>query len=609
MLPSVERHARDCVKELFQFIAVQGKGDYLGEHVSQLEHTLQAGQLAVQASADDDTVLGALLHDVGRFIPAAEKMPAMIAADGVFVGRESHEILGEKYLRGLGFSESICQLVGAHVMAKRYLTAVDKDYYNGLSRSSKTTLKFQQGGTFTQQEVIEAQKDPLLEAKLAVRRWDDMAKVPNMVTLPLEYYERMATKSLLESRSVFELHGRKYKLPERPTVVICIDGFDPEYLEQGVSDGSIPNMAKFVQSGFAATAKCAMPAFTNPNNVSIITGAPTSLHGISGNFFLDRTTRKEEMIVDDTLLWGSTILEQMSKRGVRVAAITAKDKLRAIINHGLNCSRGDICFSAQYANKCSLTENGISDVERWLGIPTPDQYSGDLSLFVLEAGIKLLEENRADLFYLTLSDYVQHKYAPGSKEANAFMSTVDECIGRLVQLGASVVVTGDHGMSDKCKDDGTPNVLFVEEELDRKFGGGSSRVICPITDPFVRHHGALGSFVRVYLNRPDINIEDALTYCRAFPQIELALDGTTAAQIFEMPLDREGDIVLVSKENAVLGSRKEEHVLDNLRDHRLRSHGGLSEQPIPLLRSLAITGTVEDREWRNFDAFDLALNL
>jgi len=143
MLPSVERKARECVQELFRFIVAQGDGDYIGERVSQLEHSLQAAQLAVEAGADDDTVLGALLHDIGRFIPAAEKMPAMIAPDGVFVGRQSHELLGEKYLRGLGFSESICQLVGAHVMAKRYLTAVDQGYYEGLSRSSKTTLKFQ----------------------------------------------------------------------------------------------------------------------------------------------------------------------------------------------------------------------------------------------------------------------------------------------------------------------------------------------------------------------------------------------------------------------------------------------------------------------------------
>jgi predicted HD phosphohydrolase len=143
MLPSVQRHAHECVQQLFAFITAQGNSDYIGEKVSQLQHSLQTAQLAVEGGADDDTVLGALLHDVGRFIPAAEKMPAMIAPSGAYVGRESHEILGEKYLHGLGFSEIICQLVGAHVMAKRYLTAVDEGYYDGLSPSSKTTLKYQ----------------------------------------------------------------------------------------------------------------------------------------------------------------------------------------------------------------------------------------------------------------------------------------------------------------------------------------------------------------------------------------------------------------------------------------------------------------------------------
>lgn len=143
ILPSVEQSARDTVSHLFDLLRKQGDSDYIGERVSQLQHSLQAATLAQKAGADSETVLGALLHDVGRFIPAAEKMAAMVADDGTYVGRASHEVLGEQYLRQLGFSEKICQLVGAHVMAKRYLTAVDKDYYDGLSQSSKTTLKFQ----------------------------------------------------------------------------------------------------------------------------------------------------------------------------------------------------------------------------------------------------------------------------------------------------------------------------------------------------------------------------------------------------------------------------------------------------------------------------------
>ncbi|KAF3011881.1 hypothetical protein E8E14_007570 [Neopestalotiopsis sp. 37M] len=327
------------------------------------------------------------------------------------------------------------------------------------------------------------------------------------------------------------LHGRSYALPKQPTVVICVDGFDPEYLEQGLSDGILPNLAQFVQNGFHATAKSCMPSFTNPNNVSIITGQPPSVHGIAGNYFLDRATRKETMIQDDSLLRGSTILEQMSLRGVRVAAITAKDKLRRILAHGLRLgvSGEAVCFSSEAAGRCTFSENGIEAVEEWVGRKAPSQYSGDLSLYVLDAGVKLLEEKRADLLYLTLSDYIQHKHAPGAPEANEFIAALDCRIGRLVELGAVVGVTGDHGMSSKCETDGAPNILFLEDALVEKWGTGCARVICPITDPFVKHHGALGSFVRVYVQDPD-DILDMIDFCKSLSHVELVYDAKEAAQ-------------------------------------------------------------------------------
>lgn len=185
-----------------------------------------------------------------------------------------------------------------------------------------------------------------------------------------------------------------------------------------------------------------MPSLTNPNNVSIITGVPTAIHGIAGNFYLDKVTGEEHMVLDDSLLRGTTILEQMANKGVRVAAITAKDKLRKIINHGLSPPKGAICFSAQNSKTCTEAEHGIADVDNWLGRPAPAQYSGDLSLHVLDAGLKLLQEDRADLFYLTLSDFIQHKFAPGSLESNEFLQALDSRLGRLVELGAIVAVTG-----------------------------------------------------------------------------------------------------------------------------------------------------------------------
>jgi phosphonoacetate hydrolase len=423
----------------------------------------------------------------------------------------------------------------------------------------------------------------------------------------------MAVPQTPQASEPVVLHGRSYNLPKKPSVVVCVDGFDPEYLDQCIKDGLTPNLAKFTKDGFHATANCAMPSLTNPNNVSIITGAPTAVHGIAGNFFLDRETGKEHMILDDSLLWGSTILEQLSLRGVRVAAITAKDKLRRIIQHGLSADRA-ICFSSQCADKCSFAENGIADVEEWIGRPAPSQYSGDLSIYVLDAGVRLLEEKRADLLYLTLSDFIQHKYAPGEKEANEFYVDLDKRLGRMVELGATVAITGDHGMSYKVDNEGAPNILFLEEVLEKKYGKskGFSRVICPITDPFVRHHGSFGSFVRLYINDDSADKADILDFVRSLPEVEFAWTGAEGAAKFEMPAEREGDFVVVSKKHAVIGSRTEEHDLSSVTDHHLRSHGGLSEQAIPLIKSIpskrAEAASASGRNWRNFDIFDLLLN-
>lgn len=146
MLPSTVPNAQETIDQLFSLIRAQGSTDYIGERISQLEHSLQCAFLASQDDTygrDAEVILGALLHDVGRFIPAAERMPKMLAMDGTYVGRASHEVLGERFLRHLGFSDKVCQLVGAHVMAKRYLTAVDPEYYDALSKTSKRTLEYQ----------------------------------------------------------------------------------------------------------------------------------------------------------------------------------------------------------------------------------------------------------------------------------------------------------------------------------------------------------------------------------------------------------------------------------------------------------------------------------
>jgi phosphonoacetate hydrolase len=403
-----------------------------------------------------------------------------------------------------------------------------------------------------------------------------------------------------------EVNGRAYRTPERPTVVVCFDGCDPAYIAQGLAGGILPTIARLRESGFVGEAQAVVPTFTNPNNVSIVTGVLPAVHGISGNYYLDPATGEERMITDAALMRCGTILAAMAEARVKTAAVTAKDKLRLMLARGLK----GINFSSEKADLATLADNGIADVETMVGRGKPDQYSGDLSLFVLDAGIRLLEREAATLLYLSLSDFVQHAHAPATPEADAFNRAVDERVGRLIALGAVVGVVADHGMNDKSRADGTPNVVFLEEELARRFGAGAVRVICPITDPFVRHHGALGSFVRVY-RREARDLGALMAACAELPGVEAVVDGQTAARCFGLPLDLEGDFVVLGDANTVVGASRAEHDLSGLAGHRLRSHGGLGEQAVPFIVSHKLRpGYLADKTGglRNFDIFDAVLN-
>ncbi|HUE66132.1 MAG TPA: phosphonoacetate hydrolase [Rhizomicrobium sp.] len=405
------------------------------------------------------------------------------------------------------------------------------------------------------------------------------------------------------------VNGRSYRKPGRPTVAICVDGFDPAYFQRGLKDGILPNLGKFAARGFAATARGVMPSFTNPNNTSILTGTVPAVHGISGNYYLDRRTAREIMVTDASALRCDTIIGALSHAGVRVAGVTAKDKLRGFIGHRLN---DGIVFSSEKAKAATIANAGIDDVEAFVGRKTPEQYDPDLSYFVLDAGARLLERRAADLFYLSLSDVIQHSYAPGEPEANAFMAKIDGQIGRLVQLGAIVGVTGDHGMNDKSKPDGSPNVIWLEDLLNRQFGAAAVRVICPITDPFVRHHGDLGSFVRVYLKRDPGGLGAMMETTRALPGVELVLTGAEAAKRFQTPIEYEGDFAVLGDRGTVIGSAAALHDLSGLKGRRLRSHGGLSEQHTPFLISGPLNAVYQARarrgDIRNFDIYDYLLN-
>lgn len=411
------------------------------------------------------------------------------------------------------------------------------------------------------------------------------------------------------------VNDRSYQAPRAPTVVICIDGSEPGYIEKAIEAGVAPNFARFMKNGANLIAECVIPSFTNPNNLSIITGRPPSVHGIAGNFFYDPATKTEVMMNDPKFMRAPTVLAGMHNAGYKVAMVTAKDKLRLLLSNGLDYSSGRaIAFSSEKADKANKADNGIDNVCDFVGMGVPEVYSAGLSEFVFAAGVKLVESFKPDLMYLSTTDYIQHKAAPGSKIANDFYAMIDRYIGRLDELGCVVVATADHGMNDKHLQDGSPDVIYLEPIFDEWLGKnadgtGKARVILPITDPYVVHHGALGSFATVYLpGMADL----ARPYARMISDLG-AMEGIVyvgrkeaACAKFELPPDRIGDLVIISSRHKTLGTAPEKHDLSGLTEP-LRSHGGLTEQRVPMVSNRRIEIPAGHR-LRTFDVFAVALN-
>jgi phosphonoacetate hydrolase len=402
------------------------------------------------------------------------------------------------------------------------------------------------------------------------------------------------------------VNGRSYAWPPAPLVVICCDGSEPTYIEEARAKGRMPRIDRMIAVGENRRGLSAMPSFTNPNNLSIATGAPPAVHGICGNFLIDPDTGREEMMNDPKWLRAPTIFAGFQQAGARVAVVTAKDKLRLLLGKGLVFDGTAVCFSSERADKATKIENGIDGVCSALGMPVPDVYSAELSELVFAAGVWLLRTMRPDIMYLSTTDYIQHKHAPGTDAANRFYAMMDGYLGKLEDEGAIIVLVADHGMKDKHIPNGEPDVLYLQDALDDVLGKGRARVILPITDPYVVHHGALGSFATVYLR--DTEPEPVSDIVRAMPGIDVVLTREKACRRLELPSDRLGDLVVISggpNATKVIGTSRDRHDLSGLTEP-LRSHGGLTEQEVPIIVNRRIEGV--SGVLRNFDAFAIGCN-
>ena len=396
-------------------------------------------------------------------------------------------------------------------------------------------------------------------------------------------------------------NDRTYAAPRTCAIAICLDGCEPEYLDVAIAEGLMPTLKRIRETGTDRLAHSVIPSFTNPNNLSIATGRPPAVHGICGNYLYEPETGEEVMMNDVRFLRAPTIFSKFYDAGARVAVVTAKDKLRALLGAGLKFDEDRaIAFSSEKSDTTTKAKHGIENASAWLGMPVPEVYSAELSEFVFAAGVKLLKEWQPDVMYLSTTDYIQHKFAPDEQGAKDFYAMFDRYLSELDALGAAIVVTADHGMKPKHDANGDPAVIYIQDVLDGWLGEAAARVILPITDPYVVHHGALGSFATAYLPA-DANRADIIDRLRDLPEMLEVLSKEDAVSRFELPADRIGDIVMVSTENMTIGTSAHRHDLAALKEP-LRSHGGLTEQEVPFIVNRKIE-LPNAPELRNFDAF------
>jgi len=400
------------------------------------------------------------------------------------------------------------------------------------------------------------------------------------------------------------VNGRTYRYPTRPAVVVCVDGCEPAYVDDAIAAGVAPALRRFRDHGTARLSRTIVPSFTNPNNLSIVTGVTPAVHGIAGNYFYDAGSGQEVMMNDPRFLRCPTLLAELSRAGARAVVITAKDKLRRLLGHGMH----GICFSSEKAAEVTKAEHGIERATDLVAMPVPDVYSAELSEYVLAAGLELLRRERPDVMYLSLTDYIQHKHPPGDPVARRFYAMLDRYFDAIDREGAVLGITGDHGMNAKVTRDGTPNVVYLAPLLDELVGRGRFRVILPITDPYVVHHGALGSFATIHLEDAG-DVGRVVERLRRMPGVAGVWNRAEGCARFELPPDRVGDVIAVGDRHTTLGKSEDAHDLSLLTEP-LRSHGGPTEDTVPFIinRPLSAAYAARDGGLRNFDMFEHVLN-
>src|SRR5246127_4041615 len=196
--------------------------------------------------------------------------------------------------------------------------------------------------------------------------------------------------------TAFEANGRSYRVPERPVLAICADGWDPEYVDDALARDLMPRLAAALDAGGTyALARAQVPTFTNPNNVAIVTGVRAARNGIAGNHYLD-DAGDEVQVTDPSFLRATTIHAAAAAAGVSALCVTAKDKLRRLLASG-----GVPAYSAELAHEQTLDDG--TPITEVLGRRNPGIYDWELSPYTIDLALAIAARLDARLVYASLT--------------------------------------------------------------------------------------------------------------------------------------------------------------------------------------------------------------
>ena len=336
-----------------------------------------------------------------------------------------------------------------------------------------------------------------------------------------------------------------------PTIVVLIDGLDPEYLGANPA----PNLEAMARRGFRTDGRGMTPSVTNVNNVSLVTGSYPEQHGITSNYLLDRERGEEFYMESSEFLRAQTMFQLAAACGLRSLLVTAKDKLRRLLSDGVTVSIS--------------SEEPPGWVVSGVGEPPPI-YSLEVNRWVLDAGRYAMSREPFDLVYLTTTDYAMHTYGPEHAESARHISLLDEGLGAVLAQSpeSRMLVTADHGMSDKSR------MLHLPAELARY--GMAARAVPVIKDRYVVHHSNLGGSIYVHLD-DSADLNPALDVLRNLEGVDDAIPGEEAARRFHLMPERIGDILVLGDAATVFGDPSEVSMPVGL-----RSHGSAHETTVPI---------------------------